>query len=553
MRSFLLILLALLVPSTGVAEPRFTVSPSAEGIAVDEDFQITVQVSDSRLSGVTVPVFEPSNDFTTLAAGTTQSMTIVNGDPVMSVSFLFRVVPRNGLTPGKYPLPRAVMLLGGKRYPIDTGSIEVGARKPVAANPKSSVSFVQLVDNDEPYEGEQLLYRCEIVANTEITGAVLGETTLNGFFRESFGDKKQIIRRIANSSAHVYSIREALYANQPGALEIPARTLEAKVRSSTAAPRRQWGDFFDDLWSDVFDDFSFVQRRFTADAVPLKVKPLPPKPPDAAGYIPVGSTAVRVKLDKTNLRSGESALLSVLVESEGSLRPLEIDLERMLPSQLKGYPEKPQFETQLINDRVVQRKMFVVSIVPEYGGSFNLGPFRVHYFDPKAGAYSLASTEPIRLTVEGDAAPKVAPPDKAPVPEVRRETEGRTLRLATGDILEHQFELSRSTFVACLILILAGALFLSWRSTAPAPAVRSETDPASELRAICREVERTNKLEEELLRRARTALERIRVRGDDRAPVQKAARDIDGALFSDSPADVSMIAEDLRAVLKELS
>jgi hypothetical protein len=349
-------------------------------------------------------------------------MTLINGEPSQSVSFVYQVTAKRPLSPGEYPLPRGQIVIEGNAFNLESPKITIEASP--AGRRKGPVDFAQVVENLSPFEGEQLTYRCELVSSADISNALLEETTLPSFFREDFPEQKQVVRRVSNS--RVFSVREAIYPNKVGEITIPQRSLTAKVKVP-ANSQEKWGALFDDLWTDVFDDFNFKPIKITAQEVKLNVRPLPPKSAEFSGYTPVGKTTVTAKMDRAEIKAGETALIEVEVQSEGNLKPLEFDFSKILPKHLRVYPERAEVVNTLKDERVIQKKYFRAAIVPEYGGNYQIASPRINYFDPKTGEYQVAQTGIYNLIVGGTAPPKETPevaptaitPEISPIPENR--------------------------------------------------------------------------------------------------------------------------------------
>lgn len=469
-RRFLFILICLLLSysrSFAGVEVSANIEPKTGDANTIFRFEISVRVTGSDT--IEIPQIGSSSEFNIESRGKSQSMTIRNGDPSQKVSFIFQMQAKRELAPGQYFTPKGQIAVNGSFYQIEQLSVLIDAAPTVSR--KGPLDFVQIVDNLSPYEGEQLTYRSELVSSAEISDAVLEETTLPAFFREDFPEHKQVVRRVSNS--RVFSVREAIYPNKIGQIEIPARALSAKVKVQGNS-RRQWGEFFDDLWTDVFDEFDFKPIRITAPALKLDVRPLPVKPTGVNGYTPVGKTTIQSHLDKSELRAGESAILEILVESEGNLKPLEFDFSKLLPANVRVYPEQAESENVLNGERVVQRKHFEAAIIPEFGGLFELSAPVIYYFDSKLENYQKAQGEKLTLVVAGPAPPaktskevvesssEAAEPLPEPIIENESELPNRAL-LIVG--------ISRWWFAVIFAVILLSVLFNYWhkmpRSTIP--------------------------------------------------------------------------------------
>lgn len=481
-RFFLILFYLLFYCSSSFAGFEITANIEPKSGDANTIFRFEVSVNVKGSETIESPQIGSSSEFIIESRGKRQSMTIRNGDPSQSVSFIFQVQAKRQLAPGEYLLPKSQVEIDGKFYQIEQLSIRIEAAPKVSR--KGPLDFIQIVDNFAPYEGEQVTYRSELVSGAEISDAVLEETTLPSFFREDFPEHKQVVRRVSNS--RVFSVREAIYPNKTGELEIPERGLSAKVKVQ-ADSRRQWGEFFDDLWTDVFDEFNFKPIRVVAPSLKLNVRPLPLKPAGVSGYTPVGTTTVKSRLDKAELRAGESGILEILVESEGNLKPLEFDFSKILPSNFRSYPERPESENILNGERVIQRKLFQAAIIPEYGGQFEVMEPVVYFFDPKSESYQKALGEKLTLIVAGPAPAKKA--------ELGVNLSSEKTEILPEPILENEPQLpsralrivgvSRRWFSVFLAVILITALMKFWSKMPPStiPVKRDFNKILAQLRA----------------------------------------------------------------------
>jgi hypothetical protein len=89
----------------------------------------------------------------------------------------------------------------------------------------------------------------------------------------------------------------------------------------------------------------------------------------------------------------------VTVTGNGNLR----DLVELSPANIPGfkvYPDKPSFQVDIQGDTLHGTKVFKKALVPIEHGTLEVPPQEVPNFDPEKGSYQIASTAPIRLTVE---------------------------------------------------------------------------------------------------------------------------------------------------------
>lgn len=396
--------------------PRVDVQPHV-GTPADT-FQLSVTVSGDGLE-VSRPQFDSTRQFQIQAVGTATRVLSVNGVPTSEMTFNFIVRPAAGLSPGVYALPRGRMSIDGQTASFDGPKITLladtsggGSSSGSAQDPSATgdierggpVDFTQLVDNFEPYVGEQILYRSEIALTDAVANPNLGYVTLNGFFRESFGKNQEQIREIGNTQVH--SVLEALFPLQSGDLVIPERVLTANIRVSDPYRRRRSWDMFDDFLGgmDGLAGGRMVPKKYVAKSVTVHVKELPPAPEPDLGYVPVGTLVVNTTVDQTTVKQGESISMKIDVVGDANLKPFELGKPIGGDSKdFKIYVDKPELESTPGKNRIVFRKRFSVAFVPQHAGTLSLPKYRIVSFNPKEQRYVTADTGDRTVTVTADA------------------------------------------------------------------------------------------------------------------------------------------------------
>ena len=384
-------LLPCALPSAFAADISVSVDPS-EG-TIDDTFIYQVLVRGTEISGYNRPVLRGSSDFDIDFSSTKISHILVNGSLVNSLVFMYRVVPKSDLKPGRYSLPGGYFERGMRKEEFDGPSLNINAggsgKKPISLG----VDFAQTVDNTEPYIGQQITYRAEIAAKNNLAQATLSEVEFDGFYRESYGKKREEMRNVGPDT-RVYSVREALFPTSVGPIAIPKRSMTAviNVLSESGRRGRTWDPFFGSL-PDIFDfpgDFNQVEKKFSAAGVALNVKPLPPAPPGAQPYIPVGTVTVASSTDKKLIKQGEGCSYQVEFYGDANLRPLELTAND--DKTLRIFPDKPDIQTFIEDGRIKFRKRFSFAIIPLISGKVELPTFSIVVFDPGAKEFRTVQT-----------------------------------------------------------------------------------------------------------------------------------------------------------------
>ncbi len=378
---------------------------------VTDPFTLQVTVSGEKLSQVSRPEFESSQDFEMEFSGTSTSHSMLNGVSSAAVSFAYQVTPRSDLKPGEYQLPRGKCQIDSKVIELNPPTVKIVQSTEGSPDSKAGsygVDFTQLVDNIKPFVGQQIIYRAEIVTGTVLNSATLSDSDFSGFWHESFGKAREVIRSVGNRNIKVYSIREALFPVHSGPVEIPGRSLTGQIRvesrQAPQSPRRGWSPF-DDIWPDLFDSqySQVITRKFIAKPVSVTVRPLPPAPIPNLKYVPVGSFSIKSSLDRSQIKQGEGVTLRIEIAGDGNLRPYELspaggsDIDKF-----KIYNDAPDVSVSADGERATFKKVFKVSFVARVSGELNLPTFKIVTFDPKSEEYKIIDTPTAVLTVAAD-------------------------------------------------------------------------------------------------------------------------------------------------------
>ncbi len=153
----------------------------------------------------------------------------------------------------------------------------------------------------------------------------------------------------------------------------------------------------------VGDGF-FVQRRRAqseAVAVDFEAVPTASRPADFLDGT-VGRFDVKASLDKTTLRVGDSAVLTVEVSGGGNLQAVRApDLRAPDGLRISRVPASDLDETVVDVGGVSGRRTFQYLLSPEREGDFDVGRVELPFFDPIARKYGRSRTEPLKLNAVG--------------------------------------------------------------------------------------------------------------------------------------------------------
>lgn len=244
-----------------------------------------------------------------------------------------------------------------------------------------SVAFV-----NEPIE---VYYRIYLAPNLDVELNKKITTKFNNFWSQTEDIQGGWERSVVNNSVYKSKIfkKAILYPQKTGKLEITPITLDLNIKYPT-------GDF------DFFDqpEYSIARREIVSNTKHVQVNPLPEKgkPDNFTGA--VGQFEFNVTIEKTELKSGESLQLDLIVSGNGNLKLFEIP-KPSLPSNFEIYePKHQEFISENMNG-ISGKIMDSYTVIPQEKGNFKLKPQQFSFFDVQSKTYKTISSDAIDLTI----------------------------------------------------------------------------------------------------------------------------------------------------------
>jgi hypothetical protein len=250
------------------------------------------------------------------------------------------------------------------------------------------------------YPGQQLRVRVRLNTAVGLSELQITPLTVDGARLVELEDR-QYQRSLNGRPYLVYEKNYALFAQQPGTLELPAQMLSAVKGGSRS----------------VFDLNRGQAVRLRTEAQQIEVK----APPASAGddWLPADSLKLKQWLETgvSSVYAGEPVTLNLSLETEGA-DPAR--LPGLTPPTLDGvrvYPEPIDDQQQASADGLQISRTQRVGLVPTQPGTLTLPASRVRWWNSRSGEFSEARSEPITLTVlpprQGS---KPAPSAQTPAP-----------------------------------------------------------------------------------------------------------------------------------------
>ena len=291
------------------------------------------------------------------------------------------------------------------------------------------------------YVGEPfvLSYELYVRGDVRVQGASWKRAPdLSGFSVEDLiaGDKPRPRRR--RIAGRVYSVlvqsRDLVVPLTPGNVRLGAATMEVTA-----------GDLFN-------------RRRYKVrvPAVDVEVRPIP-KEGRPAGFRDgnLGRYTLAVEVRPARVRAGERVVLTLRISGEGHVEALKAPEPPELPgAEVETLPASDSDRVEKTVAGVSGTRVFQWIIVPRQEGELAVPALEFAYFDPVAGEFEVATTEPLTVAVEG-----IAPVATNAVRAAATEREMRDIR-AESDLLSHRAEALPDTLWYWPLLVALGLAVL---------------------------------------------------------------------------------------------
>lgn len=462
MKTFIVILL---LSFQGVfAQVEFNAKVSKQTLGLNERLRIDFSMNADGDNFV-----PPSFDGFKVIAGPSQqvSQSWINGRSTFNKIYSYFLLPTQK---GTLTIHQASIEINGQVYKTSPIKISVTAAVEQPRDPNDTqvsaddvLHLVAEVSKVNPYINEPItvVYKLYFSYNVGITNwRELDKPKYNDFWSQNIDIKQlQVEEGKFNGERYRYVVlrKTVLYPQKSGKLEIEPLSLD--IDCELPSNRRN-----------IFGQMLLVQdnKRVSAGARTIHVKPLPEagKPADFSGA--VGRFDFKAVPSKMNLKNGESLELNVSVSGSGNLKLFNLP-KPVVPSALEMYDPVHKENVATPLSGMTGRIADSYTIIPQYKGKYPIQPMSFSYFDPTTGKYHTISSPEIMINVlDGPtAAGSVAstPTDETVKMKVSGAGQFAFIKLKTRleDVHREDFFLSNGFFALMLAPFLCIPLLVAFR------------------------------------------------------------------------------------------
>jgi len=195
-----------------------------------------------------------------------------------------------------------------------------------------------------------------------------------------------------NKQSNLLVLRKILIPRAAGDIQIEPAVVSADV---AVARRRRGGTLFDDFFG---SQYQYKKFMVTSEPIQLTVRDLPAENRPDGFYGLVGEYTISASAKPTtDVYMGDPITLTIKIGGGKYLKPIQWPRLENIPELANNFKMPQQKASPTIENGY---KVFTQTIRPDNNSANVIPSIPVTYFDPQAGKYVVAKTEPIKLDLK---------------------------------------------------------------------------------------------------------------------------------------------------------
>jgi len=390
----LLALLIVCLPCTALA---FTATAQVDQTRITPQDVVSLQVivdgGDAEVDTSAISGFQVN------AAGTQSSRSYINGTWSHKVVYRYMLIP---LKTGVLTIPPITCVRDGES--VLTKEIKILVQKPSAQamDDKGDFFAEATLSNDRIVPGQQAVYTIKLCVAKRIKGASFDAPSFKGLTAKQLTDWSKYTRTINGQAFMVNEAKYLVQADAPGQFTIDPAVFVAQVPMQRARQRDPFNSMFNDSFfrDSFFDTTPAKPVRVVSNPVDLTVTALPVYHGDQAFSGLVGNFSIASALDKTTVKTGESATLTVTIEGTGNIMDAALPDLNLDTAKFKVYEDTPAQDVKVTEQGFEGHKVFKQALVASVPGKAVIPAVTLVFFDTDSNTYKTVATAPLTLDVQ---------------------------------------------------------------------------------------------------------------------------------------------------------
>jgi len=384
---FVALVLLLILPATGIC---LDVMAHVDKLKISRENSVllTVEVNggkaDLDLSMI--------RDFKVISRGSSSSYNYINGKSERKATYQYVLIP---LAKGVLKIPAIKAVIGGQT--AFTRPIDIHVSDQVVNPDETKTLFARAdVTKTRLFAGEQTVYTLKFFTSKRLSGLGFERPPeFNGFSSKSFEKEKSYSMNIKGMLYNVTEVSYVIIPEKQGMFTIDPAVLVANVIVKSKRNQR-FDSFFNDSF---FSSNSYKTMRVPSNSVKIELSKILPYQGKGKFSGLVGQFDIEGSIDKTSLKSGDSATFTIKISGSGNIMDAGLPEINLDSNAFKIYDDNPVESIHLTQKGYEGFKLFKKAIVPVNPGKYQIKPVPLIYFDVDQKNFKTVLTKQINLDV----------------------------------------------------------------------------------------------------------------------------------------------------------
>lgn len=336
--------------------------------------------------------FSMVKDFKVISRGSSSSYHYINGKSERKATYNFVLVP---LSTGELKIS-VIKAIQGSEIGFTREIVIHVSDRVVETNDIAALFAKAEITNPRLFVGQQTVYTLKFFTSKKLSGVGF-ETppVFNGFSSKLIEKEKSYTLNIKGVLYNVFEVNYIIIPNRPGTFKIdPAVLIANVIEKSKRDPR--FDSFFNDSF---FSSNRYKPERVVSNLINIEVSSLPSYQGQGKFSGLVGRFDIEGAMDKTSLKAGESATLTIKISGSGNIMDASLPEIDLTDASFKVYDDNPVETIHLTETGYDGVKIFKKAIVPVQPGKYVIKQIPLVYFDVDSKAYQTVLTDEINLDV----------------------------------------------------------------------------------------------------------------------------------------------------------
>ncbi|OQY02664.1 MAG: hypothetical protein B6I26_00485 [Desulfobacteraceae bacterium 4572_130] len=384
---FYILLFLLFIPVQGFSSNIGVSAEVNKNIISENDSIFLKVVIDGEQGNVDTSII---TDFKVIESSTGTSVSIINGKYFKKVIYNYILMP---LKHGTLKIPALEVSKGNDIFYTREILIKVSKLSSHEKDYRDIFANAKISEK-ELFLGQQTIYELEFYTAVNFSKARLKEPSFLNFFATETNKRQEFSENINGRNYKVTRIRYVLIPEKTGDFEIEPSVIMCEI------PVQQNRDPFNDLFfkNQFFSRTNTRTKKIKTNSIKVKVNELPIYNGKEEFSGLVGKFFIKADIDKTILKTGDSATLTITISGKGNI--IDASLSQILiPESFKIYDDITKKKLNLTLQGYSGEKIFKKALVPIKSGSFIIKPINLCYFDIQSNKYKTVSSSSLNLIV----------------------------------------------------------------------------------------------------------------------------------------------------------